>query len=63
MLAADGSVQYNTPAITAVLGYEPEELQGRAAFDLMHPDDVPQVLERFATTLQQPGVAVPPAVR
>ena len=30
---------YASPACRALLGYEPEELIGRSAFDIVHPDD------------------------
>jgi len=63
VLGTDGTVLYNTPAVHRVLGYDPEELQGRSAFDLVHPDDIELVLERFGSALAQPGVAVPVTFR
>src|SRR5215468_12439327 len=59
VLAVDGTVLYNSPAVHPVLGYAPEELLGRSAFEFVHPDDVDPVLERFGQALAQPGVAVP----
>jgi PAS domain S-box-containing protein len=63
VLAADGTVLYNTPAVTSVLGYDPDELLGRRTFDFVHPDDIEVVLARFAEALMQPGVAVPVTFR
>jgi PAS domain S-box-containing protein len=63
VLAPDGTVQYNTPAVGPVLGYEPSELVGRSAFDFVHPDDVSEVASRFSVALQHPGVAVPVTFR
>ena len=63
VLAPDGTVQYNTPAVRRVLGYDPEELVGRNAFDFVHPDDVGTVMEQFGEALAQPGVAVPVTFR
>ena len=63
VLAPDGTVQYNTPAVRHVLGYEPSELLGRSAFDFVHPDDVEHVGERFGVALAQPGAAVPVTFR
>jgi PAS domain S-box-containing protein len=63
VLAADGTVLYNTPAVTSVLGYDPDELLGRRTFDFVHPDDIEVVLARFGEALMQPGVAVPVTFR
>jgi PAS domain S-box-containing protein len=63
VLAVDGTVLYNTPAVGPVLGYAPEELHGRSAFEFVHPDDVDHVLERFGQALAEPGVAVPVTFR
>ena len=37
--APDGRVLYVSPAVKQVLGYEPETIVGRYAFDLRHDDD------------------------
>jgi diguanylate cyclase (GGDEF)-like protein/PAS domain S-box-containing protein len=37
----DGVRLYISPSVRDLLGYEPEELVGRQAVDLTHPDDVP----------------------
>jgi PAS domain S-box-containing protein len=63
VLAPDGAVQYNTPAVRPVLGYEPSELVGRSAFEFVHPDDISEVVARFGEALAQPGVAVPVTFR
>ena len=63
VLAVDGTVLYNTPAVRPVLGYEPDELQGRRAFEYVHPSDIDHVLERFGQALAQPAVAVPVTFR
>jgi PAS domain S-box-containing protein len=39
VLDVRGLVVYVSPAIKKYLGYEPEELVGRFAFELIHPDD------------------------
>ena len=48
VLAADGTVLYNTPAVGRVLGYQPEELAGKVALEFIHPDDVTSVRARSA---------------
>lgn len=39
VLDADGTVQYVSPSVRIILGYEPEELIGNNALDYVHPDD------------------------
>jgi PAS domain S-box-containing protein len=36
----DATFRYVSPASRVLLGYEPEELVGRAGYDFLHPDDV-----------------------
>jgi diguanylate cyclase (GGDEF)-like protein/PAS domain S-box-containing protein len=40
----DGSFVYASPSHLPVLGWEPAELMGRSALDLVHPDDRPMLL-------------------
>ena len=35
----DGTTTYVSPAITRVLGYEPDELLGKQGYEFVHPDD------------------------
>ncbi len=60
VLGADGTVLYNTPAITPVLGYRPEQMLGRSFWHYLHPDDVPEVRQRFSEVLASPAVAAIP---
>ena len=39
VLAHDGFFEYVNPAWERVLGWKPQELVGRHAFELIHPDD------------------------
>ncbi|HTL57044.1 MAG TPA: PAS domain S-box protein [Candidatus Limnocylindrales bacterium] len=54
ILNPEGVFQYNSPSIKHVLGYEPEELVGRNAFELVHPDDLTGARQGFAEALQNP---------
>ncbi|MDI6874350.1 sensor histidine kinase [Candidatus Solincola sp.] len=56
VLDSEGRALYNSPSLTRHLGWLPEELEGRCAFDLVHPDDLPRVLEAFRKGLGAPGV-------
>ena len=46
-----GQFQYLNAATRDLLGYDPEELVGTNAFDLIHPDDIDRVLATFETLL------------
>ena len=59
ILAVDGTISYDSPAIERVLGYEQGERVGRPTFEYMHPEDVERVRGNFARTLEQPGVRPP----
>lgn len=39
ILEADGTIRYESPAVEKVLGYVPADLEGRNAFELIHPED------------------------
>ena len=47
-LQLDGSSRYISPAIRGLLGYTPEEMEGRSAQAFLHPDDRSRLLNAFA---------------
>lgn len=53
----DGTYVYVNEAATRILGFEPEELVGRNAFDLIHPEDVERVWETFEEVIESEGFA------
>ncbi|HZR83514.1 MAG TPA: ATP-binding protein [Candidatus Binatia bacterium] len=55
ILDANGIILYASPSHERVLGYRPDDLVGRGAFDLVHPDDAGRILETFADGLTDPG--------
>ncbi len=57
ILEADGTIRYASPSIKCVLGYKPEELIGKSAFDYVHPEDLETVLAAFAKGLTARGAA------
>lgn len=57
VLDVEGNVRYTSGSIENVLGYEGEELLGRDAFGLIHPDQVDRVRAFFRGRLQRPGPA------
>ena len=48
---AEGRYTYASPACTRLLGYEPDDLVGRSAYEFFHPDDVPAVRRSHDTVL------------
>jgi PAS domain S-box-containing protein len=57
ILDPDGTIRYESSAITRLLGYTPEELVGRNPFDLIHPDDAALVAERLGELIATPGTS------
>lgn len=55
LLDETGTIRYVSPSVERVLGYLPRELEGRSAFEHIHPDDVDAVLAEFAQRIEQPG--------
>jgi PAS domain S-box-containing protein len=49
--APDGTYLYASPACRTLLGYEPDELVGRPAYDLFHPDDIPVITQSHTSVL------------
>jgi diguanylate cyclase (GGDEF)-like protein/PAS domain S-box-containing protein len=63
VLDADGSVQYSSPSASRILGYPDEDWLQRGAFDLVHPDDLGEVMRIFGRALEEPGPTRPTWVR
>lgn len=55
LLAADGTVLYDSPSVTRVLGYAASERLGRRVFEFAHPDDRNAMARGFDQFARQPG--------
>jgi PAS domain S-box-containing protein len=55
VLEGDGDVRFASPSVERALGYDRHELAGTYLFELVHPDDVPAVLEVFDRAIRAPG--------
>lgn len=55
VLGCDGTILYESPALTWVLGYTPEELVGKQPWELLHPQDVAAVQDAFGQVVSVPG--------
>ena len=56
ILAADGTITYESPGVQRVLGFAPEELVGTRIFEHVHPDDLRLVREVFRRGEGKPGL-------
>ncbi len=54
ILQEDGIISYQSPSLKRLLAYAPEELIGRNAFELVHPDDLPRVKSAFNEVIRNP---------
>src|SRR5262245_26294908 len=55
ILDLGGTIIYESPSLTRLLGYDPEELLGSNGFDYVHPEDVELARQRFDYGLINPA--------
>jgi PAS domain S-box-containing protein len=53
IISRDGTISYESPSLERILGYQPQELIGQNAYQLIHPQDVNLVMD----TLLRPQAA------
>jgi two-component system, sensor histidine kinase and response regulator len=58
ILKEDGTINYGSPSIQRILGYQPEDLVGKNLFAYVHPEDAPTVQSIFSTASQQMGIPI-----
>ena len=51
----DGTITYVSPAVTRILGYEPNELIGHEGYEFVHPDDRERNAAAVETVLSDPS--------
>ncbi len=54
VLAPDGTIQFESPSASEVLGYAPHELEGTSIWEHVHPDDRPELKEKMEAALADP---------
>jgi PAS domain S-box-containing protein len=57
VLDANGSFIYQSPSVERMLGYLPEELIGKSAFEYIHPEDRSRVIDAFNDIVGNPGAS------
>lgn len=59
IIAADGTILFESPSAERALGFAPDELVGKQAFDYVHPDDLAGVIEYFKTAIRRFSTSPP----
>jgi PAS domain S-box-containing protein len=54
IMSADGTVQYMSPSIERIMGYEARELIGRSGFEFLHPEEQKTAMESLTSLLKEP---------
>jgi len=54
IIDTDGTITYVSPAVTRVLGYDPDELVGHTGYEFVHPDDRERNADAVEAVLQTP---------
>ncbi|WP_379138694.1 PAS domain S-box protein [Paenibacillus sp. sgz500958] len=57
ILDEKGIIQYQNSSAERLFGYKPEEYTGRSIFDLIHPEDLPMLLDFFHTHADRAAVS------
>lgn len=55
ILRADGTIDYESPAVERVLGYRVEDRVGRSSLEVVHPDDKDFGEQLLAEVMRSPG--------
>src|SRR6185369_13996175 len=59
----EGSLSWVSGSSRQILGYEPEEMMGRPAWDFIHPDDLDSAADRLAGAVDNIEMVDPIALR
>lgn len=59
LVSPEGNILYTSPPAIRILGYGENELIGKSAFQLLHPDDLQFATGLFAQLLEKPNGSVP----
>jgi PAS domain S-box-containing protein len=52
---SDGTITYVSPAVTRVLGYDPDDLVGHEGYEFVHPEDRDRNADALETVLSNPS--------
>ncbi|HKZ69925.1 MAG TPA: PAS domain S-box protein, partial [Anaerolineales bacterium] len=63
LISAEGTVLYESPSVSRILGYAAGEFIGQNGFERIHPDEIQHVMNLFTQVIQSPGVNTTAQVR
>ncbi len=63
VMDATGRITYQSPSVTRILGYAPEEIEGKKLFEWFHPEDAERMRELMPKLLTRPGPLRPDEYR
>lgn len=63
ILSAEGTMLYESASFYRIFGYSQEKIIGQSAFDFIHPEDLPPVLETFQSLIANPAEQPPVSFR
>ncbi|WP_251330678.1 PAS domain S-box protein [Haloplanus pelagicus] len=55
IIDTDGTITYVSPAVTRVLGYDPEEIVGSTGYEYVHPDDRERNADAVEAVVETPN--------
>lgn len=58
VITEDGTVDFVSPSVERVFGYNPQEVLGRTIFSFIHSEDLPRIKENFEFMLRNPELVV-----
>ena len=63
ILNQDATIRYESPRLHRILGFSPEEREGKSQLEFVHPDDLGKASQLFETLLEKPGYTTHTEVR
>jgi len=63
VINADGTTRYITPSVKHLLGWDPAEMVGTSALELIHPDDLETAVAQVRGSVDAPGSGRPLTLR
>ena len=58
VINAEGIIRFQSPSVTRILGFQPEEMVNRSAFDFLHPDDKTRVTSAVKSAFANSGLPI-----
>lgn len=63
ILNPDGTIRWASGASSKLMAMRPEDLVGKSMFELIHHDDLPQIMADFSRLVEEPGGVITASAR